>query len=67
MLAKQISELRKKSEDLEKERGTTLKELEKAKDDALKAQQDLDRLLQIMQQSEEEKFAKDRQIRELQE
>ena len=42
-------------------------ELQKVKDESQRAQNEMERLLQLMQMSQEEQFAKDKTIMELQE
>lgn len=64
---KQLSEMRKALGDKEKETETLQKALEKAESESKNAQSETERLLQLMQMAQEEQFAKDKTIKELQE
>lgn len=64
---KQLAELRRALGEREKEMETLYKAREKAETDAKAAQSETERLLQVMQMGQEEQFAKDKTIKDLQE
>ncbi|CAG2104962.1 unnamed protein product [Medioppia subpectinata] len=61
-----VGDLRKKCDALEKDKQMIMKEMQKTKDESTTIQSELDRLLKIMSNSEEEKFALNKQIQEMQ-
>lgn len=61
-----VLDLRKKCEALEKDKQKILSEMQKTKDESNNIQKELERLLKIMTNSEEEKFALNKQIQEMQ-
>jgi len=61
-----VNDLRKKCEALEKDKTQIVKEMQKTKDESNSIQSELERLLKIMSTSEEEKFALNKQIQEMQ-
>lgn len=64
---KQLAELRRALGEKEKEMEALYKERAKAESDAKAAQSETERLLQVMQMGQEEQFAKDKTIKDLQE
>lgn len=61
-----LIELKNRCEKLDKEKEQITNELKKTKDEAIRVQSELERLLQIMTASEEEKFLLNKQIQDLQ-
>lgn len=61
-----VNDLRKKCEALEKDKTQIVKEMQKTKEESNSIQSELERLLKIMSTSEEEKFALNKQIQEMQ-
>ncbi len=61
-----VNDLRKKCEALEKDKIQIMKEMQKTKEESNNIQSELERLLKIMSTSEEEKFALNKQIQEMQ-
>lgn len=64
---KQLSEMRRALGDKEKEIEAVQKAREQAENEVKNAQSETERLLQLMQMAQEEQFAKDKTIKELQE
>lgn len=64
---KQLSEMRRALGDKEKEIEALQKAREHAESEVKNAQSETERLLQLMQMAQEEQFAKDKTIKELQE
>jgi prefoldin subunit 5 len=61
-----VNDLRKKCEALEKDKVQIMKEMHKTKEESNNIQSELERLLKIMSTSEEEKFALNKQIQDMQ-
>ena len=61
-----VVDLRKKCEAMERDKQKIISEMQKTKDESNNIQKELERLLKIMSSSEEEKFALNKQIQEMQ-
>ncbi|XP_022236439.1 uncharacterized protein LOC111083975 [Limulus polyphemus] len=66
MFTKEVAELRHKVSELEKTKNNYKKELNKAKEECKQSTSEMERLLQIMSSTEDEKFSLNQQIKELQ-
>lgn len=60
-------EVQKRLTEMQKELETNRTELEKTREDAQRSQVEMERLLQLVQMSQEEQNAKEKMIRDLQE